>query len=120
MANKQTTISLAQQVINTRNTKVADKAKANYWLNIGYTTEDAEGNEVFISLPMGLALDTMQVSKSNPYPEASIDLLNQILELGEQLDSGESLSIPSNNLVLKLQRVNDSTSKSDVKIKSVF
>ncbi len=42
-------------------TTKADLPKANVWLNIGYTveTDDAENPTMFVSLPVGIPLDTM-------------------------------------------------------------
>lgn len=81
--------------------------KAQFWLNIGYGVEvdvrDDEGNveteQRFVSLPMGIPLDTMEHLKMtkntefNQLQSARNDLLDQILAAAEKLQPGESKTL---------------------------
>lgn len=81
--------------------------EAEVWLNIGYyTKEDGE----FISLPYGIALDTMKEAntKSNDQhwrdvAQAKNDLLAQLLALAEQLNEGEAKTLDK-GLVIQMYR----------------
>lgn len=74
----------------------AIKETAMLWLNVGYTHTDEEtGEETFISLPMGIPLDTMRVKpvtgKNEDYrkmTEAKNQLLHQLVEYARSLDDG--------------------------------
>lgn len=71
----------------------SSQEQAMLWLNVGYTSSDGE----FISIPYGIALDTMQEAKvrgTDPHWRsiaiAKNELLSQLLSLGDQLNQGES------------------------------
>lgn len=89
----------------------ADKPVAQFWLNIGYGSGvvGADGVEKFVSLPMGIALDTMEPVKTNSsnveysaFMAAKNDLMEQILAVAEQLAPGEEKNL---NLEIQLRRV---------------
>ena len=96
-----------------------ERPKATLWLNVGYTVPvvvtntdgSTETREEFISLPMGLAVDTMEPVKTNSsnvqfaaLQAAKNELLKQIIAAGQQLAPGQAEVI---NLQLQLRRVND-------------
>lgn len=98
-----------------KNTAKQDKPKAQFWINLGYGVEyvDAQGEdqERFISLPMGLALDSMDkvaVNSSNQeyaaMQTARNDLHDQLMAKAQQLNPGEETTV---NLTIQLRRVKD-------------
>jgi hypothetical protein len=100
-----------------------DQTPAVYWLNIGYQTEvqTEEGTtEVrFVSLPLGIPLDTQELLKTNSRNEsfaqfqaARNDLHAQIMDLAKGLEPGEETILaldPKNGLAIQLRRVNEAT-----------
>lgn len=93
-----------------------DKPKAQYWLNIGYEVDftDAQGEDQhrFVSLPMGIPMDTtgkVAVNSSNEsfaaFQSARNNLLEQLIAKAEaELAPGEETTV---NLTVKLRRVKD-------------
>jgi len=90
-----------------------DLPKAQFWLNVGYDSgqPQEDGTTRFVSLPQGIALDTMEpvaTRSSNSdyvaFQQSRNHLLDQILAKAETLEAGESVII---NLQLQLRRVND-------------
>lgn len=66
---------------------------SKYWINIGYTVQNPEtGEDMFISLPFGLPLDSMRkVAGSSQIAEAKNFLLETILQhMKEEMKAGES------------------------------
>jgi hypothetical protein len=97
--------------------KPADKKdlpKANFWLNIGYsvTVDTDQGTEErFVSLPMGIPVDTQELLPTNSrnqdwaaFSAARNNLLEQITEYGKTLKPGEDAIL---NLQIQLRRVNE-------------
>ena len=92
-----------------------DQPKAKVWMNIGYyvaapTAEDPEATK-FVSLPMGLPIDTMQKVKTNSSNQdfaalrtAQNELLDLLIEAGLTLQPGQDEIV---NLQVQLRRVND-------------
>lgn len=92
---------------------------ANYWINIGYETQvqsDEGPQTVFISLPMGIPLDTMELLKVNSRNEgfaalqaARNDLHEQLMDVARILKPGEEkiLSIGENGLAIQLRRIHE-------------
>lgn len=88
--------------------------KAQFWLNIGYSSgvQDADtGEEKFVSLPMGIPLDTQEHLTTNSrnaefaqFQSARNNLLDQIQEVSKSLAPGESRIL---NLQIQLRRVNE-------------
>lgn len=100
-------------------TPAAERPKAEFWLNIGYTSdvEDNDGNKMFVSLPQGLALDTQEPLKTNSrnsdfaqFQAARNDLLDKLIEHAQNLKPGESTII---NLEIQLRRVNEEAAPVD-------
>lgn len=83
-----------------------NRPKAKTWLNVGY-----ESNGKFVTLPLGMPLDTMEPSKISGQNEEWIKqmtagnaLLKALQELGDSLVPGAEQEI---NLVVKIRRVNE-------------
>ena len=79
--------------------------EAEVWLNIGYFAEE-DGE--FISLPYGIALDTMKdanTRSNDPHwraiAHAKNELLAQLLALADKLQEGESKTL-NNNIVIQM------------------
>jgi hypothetical protein len=99
------------------------KPKADLWLNIGYRVTvqvtDANGQAAserrFVSLPVGIPLDTMSRLDTNTtneffraFQSARNDLLDTLIAKGKTLAHGEEFFIGSDNdgdIVLQLRRI---------------
>lgn len=69
---------------------VVEKPEAFVWLNVGATLV-IEGKPTFISLPLGIPLDTMKEAKgTGAYAQAKNTLLASILEMSNSVNSGDS------------------------------
>lgn len=95
------------------NKGTTDREKAQFWLNIGYGSgvTDDNGEERFVSLPLGIPLDTQEHLATNSrnaefaqFQAARNDLLDQIQDAAKSLAPGESRVL---NLQIQLRRVND-------------
>uniref|UniRef100_A0AAU6VZP0 RNAP1 subunit A n=1 Tax=Pseudomonas phage Arace01 TaxID=3138526 RepID=A0AAU6VZP0_9VIRU len=92
----------------------ADQPKAQLWLNIGYPVTvkvDGADEERFVSLPLGIPLDTQEHLATNSRNElfaqfqgARNDLLDQIMDAAKALAPGEDRIL---NLSIQLRRVNE-------------
>ena len=77
-------------------TIVEDKVKSQLWINVGYSIE-VEGEQVFVSIPMGIPVDSIKELPTNTR-NAEFNLLNQarnqlladITAASEDLEYGES------------------------------
>ena len=77
-------------------TVVEEKVKSQLWVNVGYSIE-VEGEQVFVSIPMGIPVDSIKELPTNTR-NAEFNLLNQarnqlladIVAASEDLESGES------------------------------
>lgn len=77
-------------------TVVEEKIKSQLWINVGYSIE-VEGEQVFVSIPMGIPVDSIKELPTNTR-NADFNLLNQarnqlladIAAASEDLESGES------------------------------
>lgn len=93
---------------------VSELPKSEFWLNVGYyvevPTEDGEGVEnVFVSLPMGIALEgqkTLPTNSSNArfaaLNQARNELYEQLMAACQGLEPGEEQPVP---LELQARRV---------------
>lgn len=86
-----------------------DREPSQFWLNVGVETEDEE--YPFLSVPMGIPLDSVQplkVSGKNEkfkqFRAAQNDLLSQIMEIAQSLKPGEDAVI---NLKAQVRRIDD-------------
>ncbi len=71
-------------------TQTNEKQEAFLWLNVGATLV-IEGKPTFISLPLGIPLDTMKEAKgTGAYAQAKNTLLASILEMSNSVNSGDS------------------------------
>lgn len=99
--------------INSKNNAaVSDKPKAEFWINLGYTSEhkDKDGNPYFISLPQGIPLDTQEelltTSRNDEYAAfnaARNDLQAQLMQHVATLAPGEATTV---TLEVQIRRVN--------------
>lgn len=88
-----------------------DRPKAQFWLNIGYDAPGAgkDGEDMFVSLPVGIPLDTQEHVATNSRNEgyaqfqaARNNLLDQIMAVAGELGEGESKIL---NLQIQLRKV---------------
>lgn len=95
-----------------------DRPKAQLWLNIGYQTdiEDEEGKLKFVSLPVGIPLDTQEPLPTNSksldfraFQTARNDLMAQMIEVGKSLEPGEEkiIACGDSGLALQIRRVSE-------------
>lgn len=106
--------SKAQQATSAPATKT-DRPKADLWINIGYhITYEKDGEQVtkFVSLPVGIPLDTIEalpVKGSNEewkaLQAARNNLMEQLIGAGKELKPGEEMDI--GELTIQLRRVNE-------------
>lgn len=95
------------------------KPDPQLWLNVGYQIEvegEAGPETRFVSLPMGIPLDTMDAVKTNSsnelyaaFQQARNDLWQQMLDIGAQLKAGEERIIALDSevgLAIQIRRVN--------------
>jgi hypothetical protein len=88
---------------NARRGNAAEAPKAQFWLNIGFVAEgtarpDEGKGDTFVSLPVGIPLDTMERLKTNSSNEefaqlqaARNDLFDQIMEQANKLEPGAEM-----------------------------
>ena len=91
-----------------------DRPKAQFWLNLGYTVEvktSTGTEERFISLPLGIPLDTQEPEKTNSknrewamIQAARNVLLEELKDYAQHLAPGDERII---ELQVQLRRVND-------------
>ena len=90
-----------------------DLPKSQFWMNVGFTAEGAgaEGEDVFVSLPYGLPLDSMEhvntKSKNENYvalQQARNGLLDQVKETAATLQPGESMTV---QLEVQIRRIEE-------------
>ena len=107
-----------------RNDAGEDLPTAEYWINIGYVTEaNAEGNYGFVSLPMGIPLDTMNEANERVNNEelrmfrgAQNDLHKQLLDAASKLKPGEDVVFETENgLGIQIRRRNDEPDNVDIR-----
>lgn len=105
----------------TNSSNRGDQPKAKIWLNIGYVAEGVptgEGDKVedrFVSLPVGIPLDTMEKLPTNSrnqayaqFQAARNSLYDQIIQAASQLQPGEDVIIGNSaGLCIQIRRVND-------------
>ena len=84
---------------------VVEKPEAFVWLNVGATLV-IEGKPTFISLPLGIPLDTMKQTKgTGVYAQAKNTLLASILEMSGSIGPGDSKTV--NGLEVQIYRRSD-------------
>lgn len=91
------------------------RPKVHVWVNIGYMQDIEGGEPVFVSLPTGIALDTMKpVSTKGSNQEfvdfqvARNDMLQQFHEIAEQLQPGEDTIFQAEGgLAIQIRRVQE-------------
>lgn len=103
---------------NNKNSAAAadDRPKALSWINVGYSVDvvvDGVTEQRFVSLPLGIPVDTQEELKTNTrnqewnmLQQARNELVKQLSELGASLAPGEERIV---NLQVQLRRVKDET-----------
>lgn len=101
-----------------------ERASAKVWLNIGFISEykDEDGKNVFISLPKGIALDTMpdvkvgnKDSDYNSILSTKNELKAMLLKAAESMAPGERQVI---NLSVELYKVSEPVERESTADKS--
>lgn len=104
-------IELLKPTTNTtRNSRRDDRPDPEVWLNVGYTSKNEEtGEDVFISVPVGIALDTMEpqpISGKNEawrnLVQAKNGLLEALQEAAKGLEPGDEEII--SDLTIQIRR----------------
>ena len=114
------------QFANSATAPAQDKPKAQFWLNIGYDSGvvDENGESRFVSLPVGIPLDGMELLNTNSrnkefaaFQAARNDLYEQIMTAAKSLEPGQSIILgdASEGLQVQLRRVNDDAAPVDMK-----
>jgi hypothetical protein len=93
------------------------KPKAQFWINIGVLTEhkDDNGEQRFVSLATGIALDTMETLPTNSknvmfgqFQAARNDLRDQLVAAASTLKPGEAAYINAESgLKIQIRRVSE-------------
>lgn len=110
-----------------------DRIPSEYWLNVGYLAEwtDPETGEkepMFISLPLGIPLDSMKTlpanAKNTKYREmqaAQNHLYEKIMEKAVTLEPGEDTIISCGSLSIQIRRRNsDAATPADTSANSLI
>jgi hypothetical protein len=110
------------------NTGDGEKQKVQLWLNIGYWIpgETEDDDDRFVSLPMGIGLDTMGRLATNSsnlkfadFQAARNGLLDQLMEIGNKLAPGEERSLglgDDSPLCLQIRRVSEEKAERSVEV----
>lgn len=90
------TLKFGAKATAAKGTIVEEKVKSQLWVNVGYSIE-VEGEQVFVSIPMGIPVDSIKElpintrnAEFNMLNQARNQLLADIVAASEDLESGES------------------------------
>lgn len=95
--------------MNARGNRSADLPEADVYLNIVFKSQDDKGEALYISLPRGIAIDTMEPvplttnAEFNVLVEGKNQFLEQIQLLAAQLEPGEERIIAETPVGICLQ-----------------
>jgi hypothetical protein len=100
------------------NEEKKERIDPKVWINVGYDSPNPRtGENVFISTPVGIALDTMnkkrEPNKESDYRDmivAKNAFMNQLQELSLQLAPGEEMEL---DLKVVMRRVDEATQEED-------
>lgn len=95
-----------------------DRPKAQLWLNFGYQSDiaDEDGKLKFVSLPVGIPLDTTEPLATNSksdefraFQSARNDLMTQLINVGKSLGPGEEkiIAMGDSGLSVQIRRVSE-------------
>lgn len=126
ISNTNTNNAIDNFINNSRKTITTndERVNAKVWLNIGFVSEfkDEDGKNVFISLPKGIALDTMadvkvgnKDSDYNNILQTKNDLKAMLLKAAENMQPGERQVI---NLQVEIYKVAEPVERADNSDKS--
>ena len=77
-----------------------EKPKAKFWLNVGFAGRNQDGTDFTVTLPYGIALDTMERN--------SLALLDKLIAVGQAIPAGETKVISNQNgLVMSITHVGE-------------
>lgn len=99
---------------------------ATFWLNVGYKTvtqnADGEDEEIFVSLPYGIPLDTQEAYDLSKVKNANMRrlrtaqnaLLEQVMDAAKTLDAGDEIILAEgkSGLCIQLRRVSADAAES--------
>lgn len=96
-AQKEAQGAPATGMITESNKAQSERKVPDFWINVGYSVPDENGEEVFVSLPVGISLDNQPERKLNSTDPrinqinaARNHLLNVLREDAEAMESGTS------------------------------
>jgi hypothetical protein len=88
----------------------SDRPKAQFWLNVGLVKQ-VKGEEVFLSLPVGIPLDTQdrlpETSSNKEFAQmqaARNNIMDQLLAYAQTMEAGDDVII---DLQVQLRRVKE-------------
>ena len=82
-----------------------ERPKARFWLNVGFAGRNQDGSDFVITLPYGIALDTMERKGAS---RNSLALLDKLIAVGENIPAGETKVISNQNgLVMSITHVGE-------------
>ena len=97
---------------NNTNNETTQK-RSEFWVNVGYKTgvTREDGSEYIVTLPFGIALDSMQYVQTNSkniewseFQQARNTLLDELRKAASELSPGEERQV---NLIVTLRRINE-------------
>lgn len=94
-----------------------ERVASKIWMNVGYVVAGVNGDDQFVSLPYGVAIDTMQ-PRDVPVKQGAFralriaqnTLLEQLQAAGAQLEPGQSVYLPYGEgsvLIIELRRAGE-------------
>lgn len=103
-------LSFSAQVRTAQNQPVVtaqpERTPELLWINVGYWVTGSNGEPLFVSLPLGIALTSMKEAiGSSDLAKAKNNLRNDLIAFGMGLAPGETSPLPE--LELQLRRVDE-------------
>lgn len=88
-----------------------ERVASKLWLNVGYEVQTADGEIHFVTLPVGLPIDTMKTVQIRGQKEdwvqqahAKNEFLELVQKFGAELKPGQEETV---NFVVKIRRANE-------------
>lgn len=89
----------------TQTSATTERPKAKYWLNVGFAGRNQDGTDFTVTLPYGIALDTMERKGAS---RNSLALLDKLIAVGQAIPAGETKVISNQNgLVMSITHVGE-------------
>lgn len=89
-------------------TATTERPKSEFWLNVGVVTKNADGEDLFVQLPRGMAIDKLDKSPArrteagNQLAQAKNGLVDIIETIKASLEPGQEVEVP---LTVRIYRV---------------